>query len=258
MPKAMMDELGLDVTKPYHDLFSFDSRKFRCLGIIKYLVINLAQLSMRNMVMDVVVVVIPPKFGLLLSRSWRKRLGGTLQMDLSYAIVPVFGGEIKRLYREIQLAYIISDGKNYVNHPIYALDTDFGSCILQIDDSQPAPLQLTKTSYQQTDEESIPMWTMFFDGASTKDSVGTGVVLISPSKEAMHLSFKLDFKTTNNIEEYEAFLLGLNSSKEIGIKGLKVFGDTELIIQQVNSTFQEKHVRLKAYRDEVWKIRDSF
>jgi len=26
----------------------------------------------------------------------------------------------------------------------------------------------------------------------------------------------------------------------------------------VNSTFQEKHVRLKAYRDEVWKIRDSF
>jgi hypothetical protein len=26
----------------------------------------------------------------------------------------------------------------------------------------------------------------------------------------------------------------------------------------VNSTFQAKHVRLKAYRDEVWKIRDSF
>ena len=26
MPKAMMDELGLNITKPYHDLFSFDSR----------------------------------------------------------------------------------------------------------------------------------------------------------------------------------------------------------------------------------------
>ena len=25
MPKAMMDELGLSITKPYHDLFSFDS-----------------------------------------------------------------------------------------------------------------------------------------------------------------------------------------------------------------------------------------
>jgi ribonuclease HI len=42
MPKAVMDELGLDVTKPYHDLFSFDSRKVKCLGLIKYLVINLA------------------------------------------------------------------------------------------------------------------------------------------------------------------------------------------------------------------------
>ena len=42
MPKAVMDELGLDITKPYHDIFSFDSRKVRCLGLIKYLVINLA------------------------------------------------------------------------------------------------------------------------------------------------------------------------------------------------------------------------
>ena len=136
MPKAVMDELGLEVTKPYHDLFSFDSRKVRCLGLIKDLVINLAQLPMRSMVMDVVVVDIPPKFGLLLSHPWSKRLGGTFQMDLSYATILMFGGELKRLYRENQLAYIINDAKSSVNHPIYAVDTDFGSCILQIDDSQ--------------------------------------------------------------------------------------------------------------------------
>jgi hypothetical protein len=74
----------------------------------------------------------------------------------------------------------------------------------------------------------------------------------------MHLSFKLDFKTTKNIAEYEALILGLNTTKEMGIKGLKVFRDADLIIQQVNSTFQAKHARLKAYRDEVWKVRDSF
>jgi hypothetical protein len=140
MPKTVMDELGLEVTKPYQDLFSFDSGKVRCLGLIKDMVINLAQLPMRSMVMDVVVADIPPKFGLLLSRSWGKRLGGTLQMDLSYATIPVFGGEMKRLYRESQLAYIISEGKNSVNHPIYAVDTDFGSCILQIDDGQSTPV----------------------------------------------------------------------------------------------------------------------
>ena len=44
IPKAVMDELGLIITKPYHDLFSFDSRKVKCLGLIKYLVVNLTQL----------------------------------------------------------------------------------------------------------------------------------------------------------------------------------------------------------------------
>jgi hypothetical protein len=35
MPKVVMDELGLEITKSYHDLFSFDSQKFKCLGMIK-------------------------------------------------------------------------------------------------------------------------------------------------------------------------------------------------------------------------------
>ena len=51
-------------------------------------------------------------------------------MDLTYAIIPMFGGETKRIYRENQLAYIISNENNSVNHPIYVVDTDFGSCIL--------------------------------------------------------------------------------------------------------------------------------
>ena len=53
-------------------------------------------------------------------------------------------------------------------------------------------------------------------------------------------------------------ILGLNAAKEMSIKGLKVFGDIYLIIQQVNETFQAKHPRMKAYRDEVWKLKDSF
>ena len=44
MPKVVMDELGLRITKPYHDLFSFDSRKVKSLGLIKDLVVNLRKL----------------------------------------------------------------------------------------------------------------------------------------------------------------------------------------------------------------------
>ena len=65
----------------------------QCLGVIKDLVVSLFQLPMKSVVMDIVVADVPPKFGMLLSRSWIKKLGGTLQMDLTYATIPLFGGE---------------------------------------------------------------------------------------------------------------------------------------------------------------------
>jgi hypothetical protein len=183
MPKEVMDELGLEVTKTYHDLFSFDSRKVKCLKLIKDLAVTLTQEPMKTMVMDVVVADIPPKFGCLLSRSWMKRLGGTLQMDLSYSTIPVFGGVNRRLYRESQLAYIISDEQNPANHPIYSVDTGMGSCILQFDDSLSDSLLLKKPTFQSTEVEENDLWSMFFDGACSKETVGVGVVFISPSKE---------------------------------------------------------------------------
>ena len=51
-------------------------------------------------------------------------------MDLTYATIPMFGGETKRLYRENQLAYIISNERRSMNNPIYVVDTIFGSCIM--------------------------------------------------------------------------------------------------------------------------------
>ena len=99
MPKAVKEALGLSITKPYHDLFAFDSRAVKCLGVIKDMVVSLAQLPMKIVIMDVVVADITPKFGMLLSRSWDKKVGGNLQMDLTYATIPVFGCENIRLYR---------------------------------------------------------------------------------------------------------------------------------------------------------------
>jgi len=79
---------------------------------------------MKIIVMDIVVVDAPPKFGMLLSKSWIKILGGTLHMDLTYATILVFGGEHRRLYREAQFSYIVSDEEDPTNNPIFSLDTD--------------------------------------------------------------------------------------------------------------------------------------
>jgi hypothetical protein len=69
MPKTIMDEIGLEITKAYHDLYYFDSSKVKCLGVIKDLVLTLFQFPMKSVVMDIMVADVPPKFGMLLSRS---------------------------------------------------------------------------------------------------------------------------------------------------------------------------------------------
>ena len=72
---------------------------------------------------------------------------------------------------------------------------------------------------------------MYFNGARAQNSVGICIVLISPANKNIHLSYKLDFKTTNNVEEYEALLLWFKEAKEMGIMCVNIFGDADLIIQ---------------------------
>ena len=42
---------------------------------------------------------------------------------------------------------------------------------------------------------------MFFDGSSSKEGAGAGIVLTSPANEVFTFSYKLEFKTTKNIAE---------------------------------------------------------
>lgn len=91
-------------------------------------------------------------------------------------------------------------------------------------------MQLRKLVCQSTKEEGPQIWDMFFDGACSKEATGAGVVLVSHTQECIHLSFELTFQFINNIANYEALILGLNAAKEMGIKGLEVFGDADLII----------------------------
>jgi ribonuclease HI len=61
----------------------------------------------------------------------------------------------------------------------------------------------------------------------------------------------MEFETTNNVEEYEALVFGLRDAKDMNIEELAVFGDVELIAHQVKNKYQAKHLRLRAYINEV-------
>ena len=70
--------------------------------------------------------------------------------------------------------------------------------------------------------------------------------------------YKLEFVTTNNTTEYEALLFGLRATKDMGIQQISVYGDTELVVQQVMKNYQVKQDLLKVYMNEVWDMIDNF
>ena len=107
MPKSVMEKLNLDITRPYKDLFSFNSSQVKCLGLIKYLCVTLVQCPTKSIIMDIVVSDIPPKYSMLLSRSWGEKLQGSLQLDMSYSLIYVFGQQ-RNLYRETLMKYMVS------------------------------------------------------------------------------------------------------------------------------------------------------
>ena len=97
MTRVVEESLVLEITRPYKDPYSFDSRKLKCLVLIKDMAVTLAQIQTKCIVMYNVVVDTPPKFGMILSRSWDSNMKGTLQMDMSFATIPLFEGH-RRLY----------------------------------------------------------------------------------------------------------------------------------------------------------------
>ena len=72
---------------------------------------------------------------------------------------------------------------------------------------------------------------MFFDGASSREGVGAGMVFVSPVQEIISLSYKLEFEATNNVVEYESLVLGLKVAKDMGIEEISVIGYVEFIFQ---------------------------
>jgi hypothetical protein len=71
---------------------------------------------------------IHPNFGMFLSRSWDEKFKGTLQMDMAYATILVFGQD-RRLYMEVLLKYMVNNKSHPNNHPIYSMETEIGSSI---------------------------------------------------------------------------------------------------------------------------------
>ena len=83
-------------------------------------------------------------------------------------------------------------------------------------------------------------WVMFFDGSFTQQGSGAGILFITPQRYSLPKAYKILFPCTNNIAEYEALVNGMKIAAEWRVDQLNVFGDSQLVINQVNDIYQTK------------------
>ena len=99
---------------------------------------------------------------------------------------------------------------------------------------------------------------MHFDGSKLFGGSGVGV-LISPKGDKLSYVLQIQFEPcTNNIVEYEALLHGLRVAKEMDIKRIMCYGDSDLVAQQVSGTWDWKDANMAAYRREVDRVAGFF
>ncbi|CAN6700235.1 unnamed protein product [Malus baccata var. baccata] len=94
----------------------------------------------------------------------------------------------------------------------------------------------------------ITPWKLYFDGSYTQKASRAGIVIINPQGIHHYYSFLLDYQTsTNNRAEYEALIIGLEILMELGAIEVEVFGDSELVINQLNGDYKCRHITMAGY-----------
>ena len=88
---------------------------------------------------------------------------------------------------------------------------------------------------------------MYFDGALNLDGAGAGILFVSPRGEQLKYVLQLLFKATNTVDEYEALIHGLRITALLGIKWLLAYGDSKVVIQQVNKDWDCTQEKMDAY-----------
>jgi ribonuclease HI len=102
------------------------------------------------------------------------------------------------------------------------------------------------------------VWRLWFDGSVCSQGQGIGCFVTSPSGMTYELSIRLEFGCTNNQAEYEALLSGLEVLAEMGAQRAEVFGDSKLVIQQVNGESRCLDGILNEYKEEWIKALAKF
>jgi ribonuclease HI len=95
---------------------------------------------------------------------------------------------------------------------------------------------------------------MNFDGSKMLGGLGASIVLTSPKGDKLQYVLQMHFRASNNVTEYEALVHGLKLAKEIGIRRILWFGDSDLVVHQVSGEWDAKDANMASYHFYVQQL----
>ncbi|XP_074300165.1 uncharacterized protein LOC141631385 [Silene latifolia] len=122
------------------------------------------------------------------------------------------------------------------------------------------------TLQEQADSEILTLseakgeqvWELHIYGASNTKGAGVGLVLKSPQGEQIIQAVRCEFKATNNAAEYEALMLGLQLALEMQINHIKMYSDSQLIVNHVNNVYTARDPKMVAYLEVAKELKLRF
>ena len=77
------------------------------------------------------------------------------------------------------------------------------------------------------------------------------MMLISPKGHKIHYAIRFGFKASNNMAKYKALIAGLCFARELQVYNVKIFSDSQLVVNQVNDIYLTRGEKMATYLDKA-------
>ncbi|KAL0367639.1 UNVERIFIED_CONTAM: hypothetical protein Sradi_3654000 [Sesamum radiatum] len=114
------------------------------------------------------------------------------------------------------------------------------------------------TGTPQSEPPKNKKWLLHVDGSSTTQGSGACIVITSPQGEDLDFIIKFGFKASNNEAEYEALVAGMKMTHKAGARHLLAYLDSQLVVKQVEGSYEEKEKSMVQYLQQIAELRTSF
>jgi hypothetical protein len=94
-------------------------------------------------------------------------------------------------------------------------------------------------------------WRMHFGGSKLKEGLGARVVLTSQKGDNLRYVLQIHFRASNNVTKYEALVHVLKVAKEVGVRWIICYGDSDLVVHQCSEDWDAKDANMVSYRFHV-------